>query len=555
MIPENESNSAFLRTVFPFNLLNDEEMSQISPLFEKGVVPQGQSIFQVDNPVDGFYVIMTGKVLVKSVNKKKSQQVFSLSTGDHFGEDSLGRIEFRKQSAVALTRVIYLKCSTTDIYFLIKTFPDIDKAFKILLRTYQLQSSTPMPWRTTSESIQMISRRHIFFFFMRILVITGLGLVLFAFFLFQAFVSKEVPGLFTALSIVSLLGGVLFAGWAALEWTNDFLIITSERVLIQKKLIGFFESRQESPLSAILSTGLDTSMWGRIIGFGSVSVRSYTGTMRSNNLPSPELIFELLENHRQRVLRESHLEERAGMRDTLEERLAAKATQKVKVGNREVRNQLTSAYESSDISDRLAEFFNLRYEKDGTIIYHTHWLILLRKTFYPVLFNITVVVLVLLKIFGGLGIFSEAFVFGAAIILTVFGWGWWFYQFQDWQNDIYIITKDQLIDVYRKPLGTEDRRSAPIKNIQTVEFLRKGIIGLILNFGTVRIQIGNEELTFDNVYNPSKVQSEIYARFKEYGEDLKQKDQERIADWIKTYDDIKYKKTGGSFSGKETENE
>jgi hypothetical protein len=235
--------------------------------------------------------------------------------------------------------------------------------------------------------------------------------------------------------------------------------------------------------------------------------------------------------------------------------LASKATQKIKTKAAEKKNPILSAYQTGTISDFLARFFNLRYEKDGSIVYHTHWWILLRKTFFPALFLVAIVITVLLRVIGVLSSIPESFVFGAALGLSIAGWGWWFYQYQDWHNDIYIVTNDQLIDVYRKPLGTEERRSAPIKNIQTVEFVRKGLIGIILNFGTVRIQIGNEELTFDDVYNPSFVQSEIFYRFKEFGESIKQKDQQRLADWIKTYDDIKHPNDSGTAPTQDSENE
>jgi hypothetical protein len=96
-----------------------------------------------------------------------------------------------------------------------------------------------------------------------------------------------------------------------------------------------------------------------------------------------------------------------------------------------------------------------------------------------------------------------------------------------------------VIDVSRKPLGYEDRRSAPVKNIQTVEYKRSGLIGLLLNYGTVRIQIGNEELTFDNVYAPSQIQGEVYLQLKKYQEEQQRQEGQRMAEWITTYDQIK----------------
>ena len=90
--------------------------------------------------------------------------------------------------------------------------------------------------------------------------------------------------------------------------------------------------------------------------------------------------------------------------------------------------------------------------------------------------------------------------------------GWWLYQYIDWHNDVYLITSDQVVDVNKKPLGHEDRQAAPLKNILGIEYKRLGIIGLLLNFGTVFIRVGDRQLTFDQVFNPSEVQRELFHR-------------------------------------------
>ncbi|MDO9121962.1 MAG: hypothetical protein Q7U31_09255, partial [Anaerolineaceae bacterium] len=164
---------------------------------------------------------------------------------------------------------------------------------------------------------------------------------------------------------------------------------------------------------------------------------------------------------------------------------------------------------------------------------------LFKKTTLPGFFILAIVVAVLARIMGFLSFIPEVGVYVAALILAVSCWGWWIYQYQDWQNDVYIITDDQLVDVCKKPLGLDERRSAPVKNIQTVEFERKGLINLVLNFGTVTIKIGNEKLTFNNVYQPSEVQAEIYARYRTTLETAKKNEQQKFVEWIKTYEEIK----------------
>ncbi len=57
-------------------------------------------------------------------------------------------------------------------------------------------------------------------------------------------------------------------------------------------------------MSAILSTGLNASFAGRVFGFGAVTARAYTGDLRFNNLPDPDLILACLEHRRQSCKRQ-----------------------------------------------------------------------------------------------------------------------------------------------------------------------------------------------------------------------------------------------------------
>ena len=132
---------------------------------------------------------------------------------------------------------------------------------------------------------------------------------------------------------------------------------------------------------------------------------------------------------------------------------------------------------------------------------------------------------------------TAAFLALCVVFLVVFLW--WLYNYIDWHNDIYLITGEQVVDINRKPLGKEERRAAQIKNILSVEYKRLGIIGLVLNFGTVFIRVGEATFSFDNVYNPSEVQRELFHRISQRS--LKERqaqgeaERQRMADWISAY--------------------
>jgi hypothetical protein len=117
--------------------------------------------------------------------------------------------------------------------------------------------------------------------------------------------------------------------------------------------------------------------------------------------------------------------------------------------------------------------------------------------------------------------------------------GWWIYQYIDWTNDIFRVTGDQIMDIDRKPFGTEERRAAPLDNILGTRYERIGFLGYILNFGTVYIDIGSTQFAFEDVLDPAGVQSDIDRRrlSRISGKKAAELAQERnrMADWMAAY--------------------
>ncbi len=529
-----------VKSVFPFHLISDEVLSKYISEFDLLEFIDGTTIFSVGEMADALFFILTGsmKLQLKSPGTALTNAPFV--KGDHFGEETIRGPLIRTSSASCVGQTRLLRINHDLVQRMIKEVPELRAAFLLFYQSWRAAQKLHLPWLTKTESVQLICRRHKIVMVFRLVTFSLLGLIAFSLILFAAFSSENLTGLLLVLAVSALVGGILSGIWAAVEWANDYFILTDDRVLTQRQLYGFFDSRQESPLSAILSTGFDTTLIGRLVGFGKVHLRSYTGEISFKLLPFPHTIFDLLEFQRERVSSDKQQTEKRVIKETLTQRLNGIVENEDTIQmNRKVNSSPSMIYQSSSFMDFLARFFQLRQVKEGSIIYRTHWWILLRKTIIPF---IVLMFLLMVIIFRMLGLFTsipETTFYAAGLGLTLFSALWWFYQYFDWNFDQYIITHDQLIDVSRKPLGYEDRRSAPVKNIQTVEFKRKGLIGLILNFGTVKIQIGNEELTFDNVYAPSQIQSEIYHHLKRYQEDQQRQEQVRLADWIKTYDDLK----------------
>jgi hypothetical protein len=101
------------------------------------------------------------------------------------------------------------------------------------------------------------------------------------------------------------------------------------------------------------------------------------------------------------------------------------------------------------------------------------------------------------------------------------------------------VTAEQIIDIEKKPFSTEQKKAAPLESILSIEYERLGFLGVLLNFGTVKISVGGTKFDFSYVYNPSRVQQEIFRRMEERKVKKKQVEsefeRERLSDWIVAY--------------------
>jgi len=127
-----------------------------------------------------------------------------------------------------------------------------------------------------------------------------------------------------------------------------------------------------------------------------------------------------------------------------------------------------------------------------------------------------------------------------AFLIALFPFaGWFVYQLMDWSNDKFEVTNDQIIDVDRKPFGTETRNAASLENILGTQYERKGLLGNIFNYGTVYITVGGTKLAFEDVMDPATVQSDIdrrrMLRSAKQNEAKIAGERDRMAEWIATY--------------------
>lgn len=90
---------------------------------------------------------------------------------------------------------------------------------------------------------------------------------------------------------------------------------------------------------------------------------------------------------------------------------------------------------------------------------------------------------------------------------------WALYRYEDWRNDIFTISGNYVIDIYRKPLGLkETRKQVDINSIQNIRTEQKGPAALLFRYGDVILVTvgGASDAIFSNVSRPWKVQETLF---------------------------------------------
>jgi hypothetical protein len=152
----------------------------------------------------------------------------------------------------------------------------------------------------------------------------------------------------------------------------------------------------------------------------------------------------------------------------------------------------------------------MRFEEGDVITYRRHWYSLVGRIWWIVLLLFGVVILSsYLGIQMDMGVTTCSI--GTLIELVLLGL--LVYRIWDWSNDIFQLTKTQIIDIDKKPLGPEGKKTASLDAPDIrIEHVRPSLLANLLNFGNVIVYIGPTQFNLEGVYNPDRVHQDVAAR-------------------------------------------
>ncbi|MBN1231240.1 MAG: cyclic nucleotide-binding domain-containing protein [Anaerolineales bacterium] len=531
----------FLSTVSLFQDFDQKKQIDLTRRFKELSLRKGQLLFAEDDPGDYFYLILTGKVKAWTRIDGEIHQWGVWEKGDYFGEGSLlhGRRRSATITAEVDTQLLFM--DQENFNWLISTYPGIKKLLEARIKTHRIARNMVFDFLGENEAIHYISRKHWYNLIATTLKPLG-GFIIGLTILIIILSSIALQGVKTILSVaigVFLFGNLFKVFWNGLRWYFNCYIITNHQVILLENILGFTTSQQAVPLSSILSVNTNTSYFGRSLNFGDIQIRTYTFSMTLMDVPDVLLSKKIIEG----------LSFRAKEKEDFDRNEETKQVIETALGYSEDHRTIPTELPASIYSQKRVErkgIFATRTIIDATITYHKHWIILLARTWLPATLVLTSIVMSTILISRNLqginGITTGTVLFFAILSIGVFSlWVW--YQIADWRNDVYQITRDSIIDKEKRPLGMEETNAAPIKNILSLRHVRKNLFAIILNYGDVEINIGDETIVFQNVHNPAQVQMDISIRMetlRRMNEKTKsQKDKDQLSEWIRIYHEVR----------------
>jgi len=541
--------AALLRQQYLFRGLSEADIAHVVTRFTRKEWQAGEVVISEGHIEESFYVIFEGRVRVTRQEGASERHLDDLGPGDYFGEEALLFDRPRSATVTALEDLVTLRLEREEFDELLEQYPDMRLNLSATAESRYLAQRVHFKWLGDDEVIYLVARKHVFFLILALILPISLG-VAGVVFLGLGFGAVTTTFSWSGIEIggVLLVIAALLGIWNWVDWGNDYYIVTSQRVVWLERVVIFYYSRREAPMTQVLAVNVNSSFIGQIVGYGNVEVRTFTGGIRMKNMADPHRFAYYVESFQSRAKEQQKRAESALIERELRKQLGleqpepAPAVEPAEEPTQPIQPEKRKP-KPGGWREKLETFLQTRYERNGIITYRKHLLVLLWKTWQPLLVG-------LLLVLGTIYLIRSRLLEGAPgaigvpvlVILGLFylaAFLWWGYNYLDWSNDIYQLTPDQILDIERKPLGEEIKKSAPLDSILSLEHSRQGIIQLIFNFGNVIMNVGQTQFIFRGVTYPDDVHKDIadaietLRRKKEEATALR--DRQRLMEWFSTY--------------------
>ncbi len=536
--------SDWLQNVLLFSALTQESLDRVAAIAQVRSTARGAFLHRQDELGHALWVLLDGEVVLHQTDVRGFQRPIGyLFSGDWTGEASLlfGDPYGAFAQATTDVKALYVDKDAWDV--LLRDYPHIQKELVLSPVLRERLKARSYPWPAQDEPPVLLRKRH-WIVFAQVLPLP----------LFAALVLSLGVWLLTSLGVtlslflqVLLIGTIpaLMIAWFYADWQNDYFLLTTKRLLHREKIILLYETWNEVPLTKIQNTEIRSEFGGRVLGFGTLRVQTAgRGTIVMDHVPDPYGFQQAMYLHhvylRSRALQEERSQVREqymrhkGLGDTIPPEMAVPSQ--------------PSRQRTVVNPGLLARLFPIQPSEPPDpslmVVWRKHWAFLLRRILLPSLSVLAILGMITISLLHRGDWYSPSLLLTSLVLwIVAVTWLWW--EYEDWRNDIYIVTDRLIIDVEKKPLlFDEQRKQASLDVIQNVSLRQQGLLANLLNYGDVLIQTAGAagDFTFDNVASPAEVQREVFRRIDAYDEARRRRDKEQkaaeLSAWFQIHDEV-----------------
>lgn len=334
--------------------------------------------------------------------------------------------------------------------------------------------------------------------------------------------------------------------WNVVNYLNDYILVTNQRIVHQEKVLFFTEFRKAASLEQVRNIDIQTTFFGRLANYGAIVIQTAAteGAIKFDFVPYPHRLRQTMTEQQSQRMQHYQASTKMVIQDLLQERLGMQLQLPAMVTANRDDGRITTAARVRDGLGSIRKRLHTPVASREVVVWRKHWLRLVGRILMPI-----VIIGLLGALFASQQLIPPEYrqylgsldIGVGAIAFVCLLWILWNYA--DWRNDTYEVDYKQIADVSKKPLFfAEQRRTGLLSEIENIEVSIPSPIHYLFNFGNVRIQTAatDGDFTFDWVANPRGVSEEIRRRIetsRQRQEDARAKQRaEELPDWFEMYD-------------------
>lgn len=501
---------SYIQQIPLFAKLSAEQLHLVSQAFEVRSYRAEEVIFREGEPMMGMLTLLSGQAVMLQLDHNGIQQpIATLIANQTINQEALFSDTVHSGTLYVQRPVQALKLTRDKFMTLLAHHPELKIPFGLSQSdTSHHVNTVHFNGQRENEAVLVDTRRHWWAFARLAWLPLGLMIILWV---LAVVVGQPV------ISSLMLLASFLFPGLTALyiymEWRNDSVIVTSQRVIrIRRTILTFSNRISEVGIQSIHEINSEVPSndpFARLFNYGTIELKTAgdAGNLELDFIPNPDQFQQIIIEDRKNYEANQAQIQRNAVRAELDRYLTGD----------------TSA-ESSPPKNKTSDppkpkngnfgYLSNRIEMtNGDIIYRKHILFWLKQTIVPLLVMIASAGLLLISVIisNNLGVVGV----GLGIVLFMVGAIAYFWTDWDWRNDYYVVSDDTITLIHQRPLFLQNLRDQILmERVDNVVSESSGLLATLFSYGNVRVSLigADGSKMFNNVSKPQEIQQEISRR-------------------------------------------